>query len=146
MTYCGDLTYTRCSGPLARLLGGGLSFLMLFLLACGPPSLLFELLLSGCSGCEGDALSIQDVKQLAHGHRDAILLQLGLQLSQLQRLVHQDLPVQGRLGADIASHRLLCICGLDSYLCMTVLILVFTCRLEGSSKLTRGAEKNNDVM
>lgn len=74
---------------------------------------MFEFLLSGCSSGEGDALSVQDVRQLAHGHRDAILFQLSLQLGQLHRLVPQDLPVQGRLRADIAPHCLLCVCGLD---------------------------------
>lgn len=45
---------TGCPGPLAD----SLSFLILFLSAQGLPSLLFQLLLSGCGSCEGDALGI----------------------------------------------------------------------------------------
>lgn len=69
-----------------------------------PPKLLF----AGGGRGEGDALGVQEVQQLPRGHVDALLLQLSLQLRQLDGLVQQDLAVEGRLGADIAPHGLLC--------------------------------------
>lgn len=105
-----------------------------------------ELLLPGCGSGEGDAVGIQEIQQLPHGHMDALLLQLGLQLCQLKGLVQQDFAVEGWRGADVAPHCLLCGHCLDSCLRSTDprVLLIFSCRLKGYSKLTGRTGKRPD--
>ncbi|VCW97701.1 unnamed protein product, partial [Gulo gulo] len=101
-------------------------------------------LLPGRGGGEGEAVGVQEVQQLLRGHADAVLLQLGLQLGQLEGLVQQDLAVEGRPGADVVPQGLLrgC-CGRGRLGRAALLFALVLRRLKGRSELTgRRAERD----